>query len=467
MRRKLLFLFLFVVTNCFSQNKQLLYNFTSVPQSLMINPGADFKYKYYFGVPLLSGMSFKVGTTGFSAYDLFANDGVDFNQKLRNVVYSTTRKDHVAVNEQIEIFSGGIKLGDWFEDKGYLSFGMYHEFDFFAYMPKDLAILALDGNQNYIGKSFNLADLNLKTEMLTVLHLGYHKNISKNLIVGARGKIYFSGFNAVSTKNSGSIITRPSNTTMYEQIINSDLSLNTSGISKYIDDDYDGSIATDARKQLLFGGDLGLGIDLGFTYYPQENKQITASILDVGFVRHSKDVENFTYKGYYKYEGTNPNFSSIDNPDGVYSDFSDAIPLDTLYNKYTTWRPIKLNASYQYSYGIPSDDECVCIAEEKKYKNAVGAQLFMMTTPRTPIAALTGFYQRNVSDRLRFKATYTLDSYSYTNIGLGISANLGMFNMYFMADNLLEYHDVSKANSLSLQFGFNFIFEDSNKPPYQ
>lgn len=91
----------------------------------------------------------------------------------------------------------------------------------------------------------------------------------------------------------------------------------------------------------------------------------------------------------------------------------------------------------------------------------------MMTTPRTPIAALTGFYQRNVSDRLRFKATYTLDSYSYTNIGLGISANLGMFNMYFMADNLLEYHDVSKANSLSLQFGFNFIFEDSNKPPYQ
>lgn len=466
MRKVLLILGLFLAVNCFSQNKQILYNFTSVPQSLMTNPGADFKYKYYFGVPLLSGMSFKVGTTGFSAYDLFANDGVDFNQKLRNVVYSTTRRDHVAVNEQIEIFNGGIKLGDWLENKGYLSFGMYQEFDLWSYVPKDLAILALDGNQNYIGKTFNLSDLNVKAEMVSVLHVGYHKNVSEKFIVGGRAKVYFSSFNATSTKNSGSIITRPSNTTMYEQEINSDMRLNTSGISKYIADDYDGDVATDVRKQLLLGGDLGLGFDLGFTYYPKKNTQITASILDVGFIRHTKDVENYNYRGYYKYEGINPNFTDNNNPDGVYRDFKEAVKLDTLYNKYTTWRPVKLNASYQYSYGTPSDDDCVCITGDKRYKNAVGAQLFVMSTPRMPITALTGFYQRNISDQFQVKATYTLDSYSYTNVGLGLSANLGKFNMYFMADNLLEYRDVSKANSLSFQFGFNFIFADSNEPPY-
>ncbi|MEN9908176.1 MAG: hypothetical protein RLZZ540_1325 [Bacteroidota bacterium] len=466
MRKGFLVLVLLVSIHCFSQNKQILYNLTSVPQSLMTNPGADFKYKYYFGVPLLSGMSFKVGSSGFSTYDLFANDGVDFNQKLRNAVYSTTRHDHLAINEQIEIFNGGIKLGDWLENKGYLSFGMYQEFDLWSYMPKDLAILALDGNQNYIGKSFNLSDLSLKAEMLSVLHVGYHKNVSEKLIVGARGKIYFSGFNATSTNNSGSVLTTPSNTTMYDQIIDSDLSLNTSGISKYTADNYNGDVATDVQKQLLLGGDLGLGFDLGFTYYPKKNTQITASILDVGFIRHTKDVENFTYKGYYKYEGINPSFTDFDNPGSVYSDFQDAIKLDTLYNKYTTWRPIKLNASYQYSYGTSSDEDCVCIASEKRYKNAVGAQLFVMSTPRLPITALTGFYQRNFSDKLQLKATYTLDSYSYSNIGLGLSANLGLFNMYFMADNLLAYRDVSKAKSLSFQFGFNFIFKDSNEPPY-
>ena len=465
MRKVFLVLMLLIVVNSFSQNKQVLYNLTSVPQSLMSNPGADFKYKYYFGVPLLSGFSFKVGSSGFSAYDLFANDGVDFNQKLRSVVYSASRSDHGAINEQIEIFNGGIKLGDWLENKGYLSFGLYQEFDFWSYMPKDLAILALDGNQNYIGKTFDLSDLSVKAEMLSVLHVGYHKNITDQLIVGARGKIYFSGFNATSTKNSGYIITKPSNTTVYEQIINSDLALNTSGISKYIDEDYDGDVASDVQKQLLLGGDLGLGFDLGFTYYPKENTQITASILDVGFIHHTKDVENFRYKGYYKYEGMNPNFTDVDDPDGVYSDFQDAVKLDTLYNKYTTWRPVKLNASYQYSYGTSTDDDCVCVASEKRYKNSVGAQFFMMSTPRLPITALTGFYQRKISNKLQLKATYTLDSYSYTNIGLGLSATLGKFNMYFMGDNLLGYRDVSKANSLSFQFGFNFIFKDSNEPP--
>jgi hypothetical protein len=42
---------------------------------------------------------------------------------------------------------------------GLCFFGMYQEFDFLMYMPKDLAILALDGNRDYLGKEFNLADL--------------------------------------------------------------------------------------------------------------------------------------------------------------------------------------------------------------------------------------------------------------------------------------------------------------------
>jgi hypothetical protein len=50
----------------------------------------------------------------------------------------------LAINEQVELFNGGFKLGDWFENKGY--FWNVSEFDFLMYMPKDIAILALDGN---------------------------------------------------------------------------------------------------------------------------------------------------------------------------------------------------------------------------------------------------------------------------------------------------------------------------------
>jgi hypothetical protein len=57
------------------------------------------------------GVSLQVGS-GFSAFDLFADNEVDFNTKLRDVVYNASRNDFITVNEQIEILSGGFKLGD-------------------------------------------------------------------------------------------------------------------------------------------------------------------------------------------------------------------------------------------------------------------------------------------------------------------------------------------------------------------
>ena len=168
------------VINSFSQNKQILYNLTSVPQSLLTNPGSDFKYDWYIGVPLLSGISANVGSSGFSAYDLFANNGVDFNVKLRNVVFSTTREDKLAINEQVEILNGGFKIAGELNDT-YVSFGMYQEFDALSYIPKDLAILALDGNKDYLGKVFNLGDLSAKAEMVSVFHIGFHKIVMINL----------------------------------------------------------------------------------------------------------------------------------------------------------------------------------------------------------------------------------------------------------------------------------------------
>lgn len=461
MRKIVLLFVLFVTSFCFSQNKQIVYNFTAIPQSLMTNPGSDVKYKWYFGVPLLSGISTNVGSSGFSAYDLFADNGVDFNTKLREVLFSTSRNDKVMANEQAEIFSGGLRIGTE-EEKAYLSFGMYQEFDLFSYVPKDIAILAIDGNKDYMGKVFNLGDLSAKAELLSVFHVGYHKNVNENLILGVRGKIYSSIFNASSTKNDGYIYTIPSNNSVYEQVIYSDMQVNTSGIAKYDDDNYEADLAKDIRKKAFLGGNLGLGVDLGLTYYPQKDIQLTASILDIGFIKHTKEVESLRYKGTYKFEGVLPNFSGTDEPADAYQEFKDAIPLDTLYTKYTTWRPVKFNSSFQYSFEEERSEDCDCqgFDSETSYKSSLGAQLFVMTTPRAPLAALTAYYRRKILNGLQMKATYTVDSYSYSNIGLGVSSQLGPVNFYVLADNLLEYKDVTKANSLSFQLGFNLIFKD-------
>ncbi|MBP6549781.1 MAG: hypothetical protein KA228_01630, partial [Flavobacterium sp.] len=256
MRKIVLFLIFSVSISCFSQNRQILYNFTSAPQSLLTNPGSDVKYNWFVGIPLLSGISANMGSSGFSAFDLFADNGVDFNAKLRNVVFSTSRNDKVSINQQLEIISGGFKLGDW-QEGVYLSFGMYQEMDAFAYVPKDYAILALDGNQNYLGKVFDMGDLSARGEMLTVFHLGIHKNVSEQLILGARGKIYSSIFNVSSTKNSGYFYTIQGTNSIYDQVISANALVQTSGLTNYIDN-YSGNAKSDIMKKTFLGGNLGL-----------------------------------------------------------------------------------------------------------------------------------------------------------------------------------------------------------------
>ncbi|MFC0779271.1 DUF5723 family protein [Flavobacterium sp. HJSW_4] len=440
-----------------------MYNFTSIPQSSLVNPGSDVSYKYYFGFPILSGVSANIGSSGFSAYDLFSDNGVDFNQKIRNVVNKSSSRDRVITNQQLEIFSGGFRVGGR-ESRSYVSFGLYQEFDFFMFVPKDLALLALNGNRDYIGKSFNLGDLNMKAEVLSVFHVGFHKKINDKFVLGGRAKIYSSGANATSTKNSGYIYTgeEPGTPNLYNQIISSNLELRTSGLARFTKDEYEGNVVSDIAHNTFFNGSLGLGVDAGITYYIKDNLQFTASVIDLGFVRQTKDIETLTYKGTYRYNGANPDFLGSDDPENVFDEFDRAIPRDTLYNKYTTWRPTKIYSSIQYSFGESRpDDECNCRGKANTYyKNAAGLQLFGMSAPREPLLAVTAFYRRNIFRKLDLKATYTIDTFSNTNIGLGLAGTIGPVNIYALVNNVLEYKDISKASSAAFQLGINFVFQD-------
>ena len=461
MRKAIVLYMLLVFVNCFSQNKQILYNLNSVPQTLWSNPGSDVKYDWFVGIPLLSGLSANVGSSGFSPFDLFANNGVDFNTKLRNVVQSSSRNDKIAVNEQLDIISGGFKIRNW-EKASYVSFGIYQEADLLVYVPKDYAILALDGNQSHVGKSFNLSDLNARGELVSVFHIGIHQKLNEQLILGFRGKIYSSIFNITSTQNSGYFYTRPgTDGSVYDQVIASDMIVHTSGLTNYTDN-YSGNAKSDILKKTFFGGNLGLGFDAGLTYYPQKNIQLTASLIDVGFIKHTKEARSYSYKGYYEMIGVTPDFILGNEGNNILNEFNDAIPLDTLNVKYTSWRPLKFNSSFQYSFGDGRKMACNCEGNESGYANAIGVQLFAMTSARASLTALTAYYKRQIFESLEMKATYTIDSFSSKNIGLGLSSTLGKVNFYILADNLLEYRDVSMARSLSLQLGLNIIFPDSN-----
>jgi hypothetical protein len=459
---------LFTVGFCFSQNKQILYGFSEIPQSLLLNPGGVVNNKGYFGIPLLSHFHVNVGSSGVSIYDLFADDGRDFNTKLERAVGALKPNDFFTLTQQLEIFSGGFAFGKTYEQNEYLSFGLYQELDFIGYFPKDYAVLALEGNQSNIGRPFKLNHLNARAEIVSVLHVGYNKKVNSKFTYGVRGKIYSSIANINSTKNKGRFLTLRGENNFYQHIFNLDLEARTSGIASLANDnnpDIGNDIKT-LRKRILFGGNLGLGVDAGFTYQITDQWSLDASILDIGFIRHSKDTENYSIKGDLVYEGIDPLFpesAENQNADEYWSaieeDFEALFSRDTTTTKYTTWRPTKFNASLNYAFGKRKSKDCNCLFDAGGYLNAVGAQLYAINRPKAPQLAFTTYYYRQIFNGLKAKATYTIDSYSFYNVGLGISAYFGGLNFYLMADNFLQYKNIYDAQSVSLQFGFNYIFK--------
>lgn len=455
--RKLAILGFLVCAIGYSQNKQVLYDFAGLPQTLLLNPGAEVDNKFHVGFPLLSQISVQAGFTGFSVYDIFADDGIDINNKIRDAVNNYGSSEFVALNQQLEVLSGGFRL----KNSSYLSFGYYQELGFLAKIPRDVVDLFYDGNTD-TNRRYSTNKLASRAELYGVLHVGLSKRINNKLQVGGRFKIYSSVFHASSKLNTGSFYTEEGTNNIYTQHLeNVNFLMQTSGVFLDNGEDVDGSYL---KRKFLFGGDLGLGIDLGFTYHPKKQWIATGSILDLGFIKYSKNVKSYSVKGDYEVEGFQLIFDQ-DNPQDYWNDlkdeFDNSIVLDTLYKSYVTLRPIKLNGSISYYFGQEYDD-CRFLINPKVFLNKVGFQLYSTVSAVHSYLAATLFYERRLGKHLQTKITYTADPYSFSNIGMGLSTQLGVFNAYFVADNLLSLDNLYDAKSASFQLGVNFIIKHKN-----
>ena len=454
----------FIVLMCQGQNKQLLYNVSDLPQTLMSNPGARINFDGHFGIPLFSHLSISAGSSGVNLYDIFDNSNPNVNQRVTNAINRLTRKDYFTAQEQIEILSLGWRLNK----DDYLSAGIYQEMDLFAYFPKDPAVLVSQGNANYINVPFDFSHVSFTGEVLTVYHLGLNRRIDNKLRVGARAKLYSGIFNVESVNNTGIFLTRntPDGPNYYRHFAeNIDVRVNTSGFTTLRDAN---QTVQEASKDLLgksfFGGNIGVGLDLGATYKIQDNLILTGSVQDLGLMFQRDDVENYTYKGTYQTDGIEPLFPET-GPDGAalpyWDEFEDEVDRnlidETLNESYVTWRPFKLNASLQFGF----DEDCPpCdyrIRAKKIYKNKIGIHLFGIKRPRALKYALSTYFDTMVIPKLRIKVAYTLDDFSYTNVGLLLSTRLKKFNFYLAADNLFGYFNLAKSQYQSVQLGFQFI----------
>lgn len=438
-----------------AQNQQVLYDFAELPQTLLLNPAAETNYKFHFGVPLLSGFSIGYGSSQAVLTDVFAVDNVNINDKISTMLNSLTSRDFVKFNSQIEVFNGGFRV----DEDTYISFGFYEEIDAISYVPKDLITLFNEGNNSYLNKNFNVSQILYKLDVLGVLHAGVSKKINDQLTLGGRFKIYSSALNIESTNNTGTFTSVLGTDNIYRHYLSTvNINARTSGLVK------DGKYQEDPNsylKNTFLGGNLGIGFDFGFTYHINFQLEFSGSILDLGFINHTKDIKNTTAKGSFIFDGIEFGYDS-NNPTNYWGqidkNFKEQLPTDENEQSYISWRPSKINAAVKYSFGERRSTICYDNTYKDFYTDAVGVQLYSVFRPLSPQLALTGFYQKSITNKIHTKFTYTIDDFSYANFGAGFSAQFGKVNLYGMLDNILAYRNLSSANSISLQAGINIIF---------
>lgn len=439
--RKILFYFFLLFAIAMQAQQQIAFSFGETPQTLLLNPGSETNYKSHFGIPVLSNFQLTIGNTGFQMGDLFSNDSRPFNEKFEKVLEQLSPDDYINLNTKIDVLNFGYR----YNNKIYISVGFYEELDLMVYFPKDAIEGLYYGNDPFFNRSFSVSQAIMKADLLGVLHAGISKKIDEKLTIGGRFKIYSSSLNVETNNNSGSITTTTNTTNITRLTLqNLDAEVSTSGLDNFS----------------LLGGNLGVGFDVGLTYHFSPQIEFTGSILDLGFVKHSKNTRNFTAKGNYVLDGINFEYNPddpIDYWEQLSNDFKARIPNEETEDAYTSWRPMKLNAALKYSFGERRNKFCYTKTHKQYYYNSIGFQMHTIMRPLKPQFSFTSFYEKSLSQKIYTKFTHTINDYSSTIFGAGASLQLGKLHVFGALDNVLGVRDLSTLNTISLNFGLNII----------
>jgi len=448
--KKLIVLFLslwYLGTN--AQFEAVNYDFEGLAMSLQYNPGIKIPYQKTFAIPFLNNTVF-AGSSGFSLYDLFAPRG-SFEQKLYKTIDGLQDTDVILFHLRQDIFSTGHT-----DDLGrFKYFGMYWEFDHITYTPAQWLKLGLYGNVAYMDKRFDAKFLASKTELVETFYYGIQKQVSRRFTIGYRFKLYSGIANIQSTGNTGQFYTTTGQHNYYlHHLEKVNLSYQSSGYKEGATQQY-------YLGKLLFSGNYGPGIDFGLSYQLNPKTTLSASLLDLGFIYYTKDIQSESLTGNYTFEGVNiqfPEHNFIDYWKDIKDNFNHSLQTKTNKKAYISWRPTSLYTSIKYGLGNLFKQSCENFLHPiSEYTNFIGLTGFAQYRPVTIHWGASAFFEKKWSKHFYTKFNFTADNYSYAALGGGLVWNIGRLQLSLSADNLVGLSDLARSNKQAVYFGLNIV----------
>lgn len=435
---------LFISTASYGQIGGTMNSMDQLFQTSYTSPAKTPSSSVHFGLPVASGISFSIINTGFSYYGL----PKDANQKtLNRFLRKLGDINYFSTNTEVDLFSFGIRL-----KKGYFSVYIREKLLTRFTYPGDLLKVFIQGNGGeLLGQRTNLDGLAFDLNHYKEVAFGYSQKFGEKIRFGVRGKLLLGYENLKTNETRLGMTTKNGETDHYQIEIDGKVDMISSGINSLAN----APNTFDPLDYLGAKSSQGIALDFGAEYQATEFLKVSASVIDLGGINYNEDIRNLkTDNISFVFDGVDI-FQFVDKNDSL--DKATQTLLDSLDKAF------ELNEDNS-SYFAPLNGKVFFGAELKLFRgNSIGAFANSEFINGRIKPAFSGFYSTRLTPSISATVNFAYANRTITNMGAGIIANIGSFQLYAITDNLVGVSFPARARTIDLRAGINLRFGNGLK----
>jgi hypothetical protein len=387
---------------------------------------------------MISSVHTSLSNTAFTYNDLAGGE----YWNLEGVLDQMHRVDLGANEEIIHPVYVGYKHKSY-----YFTFLIADRVSVYQTVPKTAATLVTKGNSTYVGETAHLDAMRTTGSYMREYALGASKVIDPYLTLGIRARLHFGKAN-VSTGPSDMQFSTEENT--FGLLMEGHYTMNSSLPITYILDE-EGNITGASldefsyTEMMLNRRNPGLSVDFGAIYRWDEKVTLSASLLDLGLVRWSTELNNVNATGNFKYAelNTDGNAVSWDFLQEFVDSLRNSFDIDVTQEPYVTSIPAQLflGGSYQI--------------RERLSLGVVNRNLFLR---RKIHSSLTLTATSELTERFLATLSWSYLNNSLKNIGAGFAFHGKGMQFHVVSDNILGFFYPFDTRTLNLRLGASVMF---------
>lgn len=442
-----LFFFLTLFSHhLFSQADFVGYNQRYNPAISRFNPSFTPQADFYLSLPVISNFKAGFSSSSLSYRDVFskkANDSIYID--LNSILLKQLNDNYIMANLSTDVIGLGFRIR-----RHFFQLFIAEHINLSWNYPKAFLELLIDGNGNKLGQEINWGRTNFDLSHYREVGLGYLNNLSCKWRVGGNLKLLLGQENVSIRNSSATLYTDPLTFDLTGQL---NFRANTSGLSNF--SRYN-SLIVQPLSGLEFTNP-GLGADLGVTYHPTPLIELSASALNLGFIRWKNQTHTYSSTGsQYTFSGLDVFTSNTNGNESNYSQLildslSKAFNIATTHSPYTTYLPISFIAN----------------AGLKLWGHNLNATALLRQIGNDWLPGYSLGYNLEASDFIEFNLNYSYFNNQHQMIGGGLLFNLGFTQLFARTDNITSFFDAKTQKNFNLSAGLVLVFGYlSDRPDY-